>query len=121
MRTVVLAVAGIFFAGMGIYALMRPATLARPFRLTVDAAVSRSEIRAVYGGFGLAMAALLWWSASGTDDLRGGAAIAVGVALAGMAAGRVLSRLADTATAFYPIWFYCLVEAAGAVCVLAVA
>ncbi|RDI49147.1 DUF4345 family protein [Nocardia mexicana] len=121
MRSLVLAAAGMFFAGMGIYALAVPAALAKPFRLTVDTAVSRSEIRAVYGGFGLAMAALLGWSASGTDDLRSGAAITVGVALAGMAAGRVLSRLADSATSFYPIWFYCLVEAVGAAAVLAVA
>ncbi|WP_405489224.1 DUF4345 domain-containing protein [Nocardia sp. NBC_00511] len=121
MRTAVLAAVGMFFAGMGIYALAVPAALARPFGIAVQDAVSRSEIRAVYGGFGLAIAGVLWWSASGVDDMRSGAAVTVGVALAGMAAGRVLSRLVDTATAFYPIWFYCLVEAIGAAVVLAVA
>ncbi|MBB5911707.1 apolipoprotein N-acyltransferase [Nocardia transvalensis] len=121
MRVVVLVAAGIFFAGMGIYALAAPAALVRPFRLTPDAAESRSEVRAVYGGFGLAVAGVLWWAASGTDDLRSGAALTVGVALAGMAAGRVISRVLDAGTAFYPIWFYCLVEVVGAALVLAVA
>lgn len=121
MRTVVLAAVGVFFAGMGIYALVAPALLARPLGLVVDSAISRSEIRAVYGGFGFAIAGLLGWAAAGTGDLRSGAAVTVGVALAGMAAGRVLSRLVDNATAFYPIWFYFLVEAIGAAVVLVVA
>ena len=43
------------------------------------------------------------------------------LALGGMAVGRVLSRMVDRPTAFYPIWFYGLVEtvAAGALVVVA--
>jgi hypothetical protein len=38
--------------------------------------------------------------------------IAVGAALAGMAFGRLVSAVVDDRTAFYPNWFYLLVEAA---------
>lgn len=40
--------------------------------------------------------------------------LTVGVALAGMAAGRVLSAVLGDRTSFYPNWFYCLVEAVAA-------
>ncbi|MEV0247184.1 DUF4345 domain-containing protein [Nocardia sp. NPDC050712] len=121
MRTVVLALVGVLFTGMGLYALVAPAALARPFGLSASTAVSRTEIRAVYGGFGVAIAGVLFWSAFGSGELRTGAALTVGVALAGMAGGRVLSWLVDRGMRFYPIWFYCLVELAGAGLVLAVA
>lgn len=121
MRAIVLVLAAVFFGGMGLYAFAAPAMLARPFGLSVQSPVSRSEIRAVYGGFGLAMALVLGWSASGTGAMHSGAAVAVGMALAGMAVGRVVSRVWDAPTAFYPIWFYCLVEAVGAGLILAVA
>lgn len=121
MRTVVLSLVAVFFGGMGIYALTAPAVLAKPFRLEVATPVSRYEIRAVYGGFGLAMAMVLIWSAVGDGAIHSGAALTVAMALAEMAVGRVISRLWDGPTAFYPIWFYCLVEAIGAAVVFTVA
>nr|WP_280464521.1 DUF4345 family protein [Nocardia cyriacigeorgica] len=121
MRILVLALAAVFFGGMAFYAFAAPASLAHPFRLEVGSAESRSEIRAVYGGFGLAMALVLGWSAAGESAAHSGAATAVGVALAGMAGGRVVSRMRDGPTAFYPIWFYFLVETVGAGAILAVA
>lgn len=116
-----LIVAGVFFAGMGVYGLVAPARLVAPFGLSADSAHSRSEVRAVYGGFGLAIAGVLGWAATGTGGARTGAVAAVGVALAGMAFGRVVSRAVDTATPFYPIGFYFLVEAIGATALLLVA
>ncbi|MFI9401884.1 DUF4345 family protein [Nocardia sp. NPDC052316] len=121
MRPLVLAAVGVLFAGMGAYALAAPAALARPFGLSASTAVSRTEIRAVYGGFGIAVAGVLLWSALDSDDVRTGAALTVGFALAGMAGGRLVSSLLDTRMRFYPIWFYCLVELAGAGLVLGVA
>lgn len=106
----VIIVVGVFFLAMGLYALAAPAALARPFQLKVDTPESRSEIRAVYGGFGIAVAALLGAAAIDIGGIRTGAVIAVGVALSGMALGRLVSRLLDTSTAFYPIWFYFCVE-----------
>lgn len=87
MNPAALAVA-IFFAGMGVAALVRPAFIWAPFGVAPTTPAARSEVRAVYGGFGLAVAALLML----TDDsaaLRDGVLVAVAVSLAGMAAGRV--------------------------------
>nr|WP_174552611.1 DUF4345 family protein [Nocardia speluncae] len=120
MRTVVLTAVGLFFTGMGLYALAAPARLVRPFGIAVGTAAGRSEVRAVYGGFGLAVAAALIWSATTTGELGRGIVLAVAVALAGMAAGRVVSRVLDAAVAFYPVWFYFWVEMLAAAALLAV-
>jgi hypothetical protein len=114
MTTILLSAVAVFFLAMGVYALLAPAALARPFRITIDTPEARSEIRAVYGGFGIAVAAVLTVAALNVGDLRTGIAMTVAAALAGMALGRLLSRLADEPTAFYPIWFYFCVEAVGA-------
>jgi uncharacterized protein DUF4345 len=121
MTTAVRIVVGTFFLGMGVYALAAPASLVRPFRIHIDSAEGRSEVRAVYGGFGIAIAVLLFAVSARDDDVRTGVVVAVGAALAGMALGRVISRLADRPTAFYPIWFYFLVESVGAGVLFAVA
>lgn len=113
MATALLVAVAAFFAAMGVYALAAPAALARPFGIVIDSPVARSEIRAVYGGFGLAIAAVLVVAAA-DDDLRPGIAVTVAAALAGMAVGRVLSRMADKPTPFYPIWLYFGVELLGA-------
>ncbi|WP_020665993.1 DUF4345 family protein [Amycolatopsis nigrescens] len=114
MAVAVIIAVGLFFLGMGVYALAAPAALARPFRITIDTPESRSEIRAVYGGFGVAVAAVLGAAAFDPGGIRAGATLAVAAALAGMAFGRIVSRLLDRPTAFYPIWFYFWVEIAAA-------
>jgi hypothetical protein len=116
----VIAVIGVFFAGMGIYALAAPAAIIRPFGITLTEAASRSEVRAVYGGFGLAIAAVLAYAAVAGGDVRKGILITVAAALAGMAFGRIVSAVIDDRTAFYPNWFYCLVEAVAAAALFAI-
>jgi hypothetical protein len=115
----VIAVIGVFFAGMGCYALAVPTAIIRPFGITLGGAAARSEVRAVYGGFGLAIAGVLGYAAV-NSDVRAGILIAVGAALAGMAFGRLVSAVLDERTAFYPNWFYCLVEAVAAAALFAV-
>ncbi len=56
--TAVIVLAAVFFAGMGIFALARPAALIRPFGIALPIPESRVEVRAVYGGFGLAIAGM---------------------------------------------------------------
>ena len=114
MTIAVIAVIGVFFAGMGCYALAAPTAIIRPFGITLGGAPARSEVRAVYGGFGLAIAGVLGYAAVAAGDVRTGILIAVGAALAGMAFGRLVSAVLDERTAFYPNWFYCLVEALAA-------
>jgi len=99
----------VFFLGMGLYAVAAPASLIRPFGITLSRPESRAEVRAVYGGFGLAIAGVLGYAAlhpSASDAIL----ITVAVALAGMAVGRLVSAVVDERTAFYPNWFYFLVE-----------
>ncbi|MGW3012265.1 DUF4345 domain-containing protein [Streptomyces sp. NPDC001219] len=101
----------LFFLGMGLYGLAAPARLVRPFRIALNGATARTEVRAVYGGFGIAMAALLGWTAAGpVDPLRRGAALAVAVALLGMALGRLAARPVEAPESWYPSWFYFCVE-----------
>jgi hypothetical protein len=106
-------IVAIGFAGMGIAALVRPAFIWAPFGVEPTTPESRSEVRAVYGGFGLAIAALLVL----TDDsvaLRDGVLVAVAVSLLGMAAGRVVSALVEPRTLLRSPGFFLLVEAAAA-------
>jgi hypothetical protein len=111
----VITVVAVFFLGMGIYALAAPAALTRPFGITLAEAAGRSEVRAVYGGFGLAIAAVLIFAAVNPGEVRTGIMITVAAALAGMAVGRLVSAVVDERTAFYPNWFYFSVEVVAAV------
>lgn len=109
----VIVLAAVFFAGMGIFALARPAALIRPFGITLPVQESRAEVRAVYGGFGLAITGMLVLALTG-HPAGEGILITVAAALGGMAFGRLVSGVIDRPTAFYPNWFYFLVEVAGA-------
>lgn len=120
MTIAVIAVIGVFFAGMGCYALAAPDAIIRPFGITLGSAAARSEVRGVYGGFGLAIAGVLGYAAVADSGVRAGILIAVGAALAGMAFGRLVSAVLDERTAFYPNWFYCLVEAVAAAALFAI-
>jgi hypothetical protein len=115
-----IVVIGVFFFGMGVYALAAPAALVRPFGITLGESVSRSEVRAVYGGFGLAIAGVLCLAALRHGDIRDGILITVAAALAGMAFGRIVSAVLDSRTSFYPNWFYFLVEAVAAAALFAI-
>lgn len=120
MTTGVLVAAVVFFLGMGVYALAAPAALIAVFGIALPEPTARSEVRAVYGGFGLAIAGALAYAAlqSGPGSLRPGIMITVGLALAGMAFGRIVSAVVDGRTSFYPNWFYFIVEALGATALL---
>ncbi|TJZ52213.1 DUF4345 domain-containing protein [Streptomyces piniterrae] len=112
--TATTAALALFFLGMGLYGLAAPTALVRPFGIGLGGAAARTEVRAVYGGFGVAMAALLGWAAAGpTDALRRGAVLAVAVALLGMAGGRLAARLVEPPGSWYPSWFYFWAELTG--------
>ncbi|GAA1674210.1 hypothetical protein GCM10009745_16550 [Kribbella yunnanensis] len=88
-------VVAVFFAGMGIAALVKPAFIWAPFGVAPTTPAARNEVRAVYGGFGLALAALLFVADSQSAGFRDGVLVAVAVALAGMAVGRLLGALVE--------------------------
>ncbi|WP_231951358.1 DUF4345 family protein [Nocardia terpenica] len=121
MAVAVIIVAATAFLGMGVYALWAPDALVRPFGIRLGGATGRYEVRAVYGGFGIAMAAILAVAACHPGSWRSGIVVTVAAALGGMAVGRIASAALDDRTALYPNWFYCIVEAAAAAALLATA
>ncbi|GAA3383820.1 DUF4345 family protein [Cryptosporangium minutisporangium] len=118
MTSGVLVALAVLFAGMGVLGLAAPAVLVRPFGITLTGAAARTEIRAVYGGFGVAIAVVLILAVADPGGIRAGAATAVAAALLGMAGGRLVARAVDVPRGFYPIWFYFWVEVAGAAALL---
>ncbi|WP_414943045.1 DUF4345 domain-containing protein [Amycolatopsis sp. cmx-11-32] len=110
MTPVLIGLVAVFFLGMGLLGLVAPRRLIRPFGITLDSATARTEVRAVYGGFGVAIAVLLGFAAFDVGGIQRGAAIAVAVALAGMAFGRLVARFAERPERFYPSWLYFWVE-----------
>lgn len=104
------------FALMGVLALAKPDRILRPFGIPSLPIAAKNEVRAVYGGFGVAMAALLVMTVA-DDALRVGGRTAVAFALIGMAAGRLFSALLDREFGGYPKVFT-VVEVAAAVALL---
>jgi hypothetical protein len=106
--TALVVLVAVFFLGMGVVALVRPERVTSLFgtpSLTVD---GRSEVRAVYGGFGVAVAGLLV-AALRWEALRLGALVSVGIALVGMALGRAISRVVDRSAGRF-VWLFFFVE-----------
>lgn len=103
---ILVAAAG--FTAMGTGALLAPLIITRQFDIGTLTVAGRNEIRAVYGGFGLAMAAMLT-VALWCPSLRTGICLTTAAALAGMAAGRIASAIADSRIPGYPL-FYLVLE-----------
>jgi hypothetical protein len=104
---ILLAILG--FVVMGIGALVSPQRVSRQFDIPTLTAAGRNEVRAVYGGFGLAMAAGLV-AALAVPGLRAGVCLAVAAALAGMAGGRLVSAGIDRTLGRLPA-LYLVLEA----------
>lgn len=100
-----------FFASMGLVGLLRPRRVVEIFGGRADTAQSRSEVRAVYGGFGLVVALMLAWAARRPEEpLARGLVLAVALALTGMAAGRLLGACLERDLRPYPTWAFFAVE-----------
>ena len=87
----------LLFAAMGGALLWKPEYLARVTNQDPTTPESRSEIRAAYGGFGVAIALALF-VAMVYSDFRGGIMFTVGLALIGMAGGRGYSAWLERPT-----------------------
>lgn len=106
------------FAAMGLAALARPADVLAQFGVDVATADGRNEVRAVYGGFGLAIAAVLAVATIGDPSTADGIVVAVACALLGMAAGRLLSAMRERPSGLHPVWTYFAIELASAAALL---
>ncbi|SOJ53993.1 hypothetical protein MSIMFB_01491 [Mycobacterium simulans] len=122
MTITVLVAFAVGFFGLAIWALATPAKFVEGFGILLPKPESRSEVRAVYGGFGLAFAGVLTFAAlqssSGPGSLRAGIMLTLGVAMAGMVVGRIISAVADGGTPFYPNWAYAIAEGGAATALL---
>lgn len=105
MINVILLVNVAFFFLMGVTALARPANITAYFSLPGIPMDMRNEVRAVYGGFGIAVAGVLA-SAMQLDAVRSGALLTIGVALLGMAWGRAVSFAVDRNAGRWPVVFF---------------
>ena len=114
---VLLAIAGLTVMGVG--AIAKPAFVPAQFGILELTPAGRNEVRAVYGGFGLFMALALL-VALRQPELRDGILFTVGVALGGMAAGRLVSAVIDRAIDRAPLG-YLVLEVILAVMLLVVA
>ena len=114
MLTLAVDVVIVFFVGMGLAALVSPEFVTRTFGIPTLTNAGRNEVRAVYGGFGLAVAAMLVLALN-DPTLRPGVLLAVAASVGGMAAGRLVAALVERPKAFYPSWFYFVAETAMAV------
>ncbi|HSW13644.1 MAG TPA: DUF4345 family protein [Solimonas sp.] len=112
-----LVVASLFLL-MGLAAFVVPRSFLHFFDLRAETATARNEIQAVYGGFGVAMAAVLA-AAVQLPELRAGIAFTVAAALAGMAGGRLVAALRERPNRWAVIFFF--VEAVGAAVLLSAA
>lgn len=110
MYTLLVALVALCFLAMGIATMVAPAKAMAPFGVVLEGPEARNEVRAVYGGFGIAIAVLLALAAIDVGGLRPGAVLAVAAALAGMAFGRLVGRIVEPLRSFYPVWFYFWVE-----------
>jgi hypothetical protein len=92
--TIGIAVNAAFFLCMGLGALVSPRWVTSFVQWAPETVDARNEVRAVYGGFGVAISALLVYAAY-HPDVRSGIILAVAIALLGMASGRILSVLIE--------------------------
>ena len=116
MAVAVIGVIAVFFLWHGRLCAGRAGRAGASLQDHAGGARVAAEVRAVYGGFDLAIAGVLVFAAIADGDLRKGILITVGAALADMAFGRLAAAVLGDPTAFYPNWFLFLVElvAAGA-------
>src|SRR5439155_26957287 len=94
-------VVALFFLGMGLVGLAAPERIAATFGTPALSGEGRNEVRAVYGGFGVADGALLL-AAPARPDVP----LCVAVALAGMAGRRAVAAVLCPPQRRYPLWLY---------------
>lgn len=92
---------------MGLGAIATPIRVTRQFDILELTAAGRNEVRSVYGGFGVAMAAMFALALL-RPELRSGICLTAAAALTGMAGGRLLSALIDRQIGRYPLFYLCL-------------
>ncbi len=118
-QIVTLIVTAALFALMGMGSLIAPTNVTAQFGIPELNRDGRNEVRAVYGGFGLAVAGALVLAVL-HPEWRAGVALTVALAVGGMAGGRLLSAAVDRGISRTPL-FYLGLELVGLAALLWVA
>ncbi len=100
MAFLLVSIVALFFLIMGLWALFLTDSFADLVGFSLDVDRGPNEVRAVYGGFGIAMAGMAWWAVLATPAATG-LLTALGIALIGMAAGRVASMAIEGSVPTY--------------------
>jgi len=109
MRVVLLVAPLGFCLGMGLLGLIRPAFIPSLFTPNAPDHGARNEIRAVYGGFGLGCAGVIGTAMARSTSTTDGMLIALSVAFASMAIGRIVGLIAEPSR-FSPLWALVILE-----------
>ena len=102
--TMALWLGAAFYGAVGGAAFVRPRTLLASFGIRAEGIDAANEIRAVYGGFPLALAGMLAWATQG-GPLADGVVVAVAISGLGMAGGRIVSAMIDRSLGRAPALF----------------
>ena len=90
----VLGLSALAFAGIGAAFLVAPEAMAARVGVSLAGAAAANDVRAVYGGLQLGVAACLVWCARRPETLRSGLAVQL-FTFGGLAAARLVSLLLD--------------------------
>jgi hypothetical protein len=80
---------------------------------------ARTEIRAVYGGFGVVAAAAIAWAGITDTTTARGVLIGFAIALGGMTLGRTIGFAIDRSASLHPTATFLVIEVAAAAALLA--
>ena len=100
------------YAAIGAAALARPHLVPALFGGSAPTAAARTEVRAVYGGLPLALAAVLASAGPAGTPHRGGTLRATAIASGGMAAGRLFGAALDRRLSPWPTGAFLALEVA---------
>jgi hypothetical protein len=107
MGTILVCAAALFYFALGLRAFIQPKNLLADFGIFATKDVSRNEIRAVYGGFPIAVSSLLLFSLV-SPNYADGILLAVSISSLGMALGRLISAVIDRTLGRIPAIFVCI-------------
>lgn len=113
-----LIIAAGYFLWLGVLAMRRPRNLLRGFGITAPTADGQNEIRAIYGGFPLALAAVLLLPIV-RPELLDGIVVTSAAAVLGMVAGRLISAAVDRSFGRFPLIFTAVEIAIAAILIVA--
>lgn len=107
LATTLIYVTAMLFLLMGLAGIFRPMQILNLLSVKETTPEMRNEARAVYGGFGIAIAVALFLTTR-LDGLRVGVLFTVALALLGMAFGRIASLLVERPAGKNPYIFLIL-------------